>query len=437
MKTISTLAPVDLSSTIQKSRQRWYAQPLFLLLPLSLALGLGLWFWWSQVEKAKHQLPPYATELLKRGDIALTITATGNLFPTNQVTVGSELSGTTLEVYVDFNDHVTKGQPLVKLDTSKLTQQTESSRATVQSAQAKVAQADATVQETSKSLARQQELQRLSNGQATSRLDFDAVVALAARAQADLLSSQAIVREAEAQVRINENDLAKALIKSPIDGVVLSRNIEPGQTVASSFTAPQLFIIAEKLERMKLEVAIAEADIGRVAQGQLATFTVDAWPDHTYAATVSIVAYGSAVTQNVVTYEADLDVNNDDLSLRPGMTATADIRVAESKNVFLVPTAALRFHPAAATDATQSAPKKSFVQSLIPIIPRPRSKGAKTGEAASTKALTHAQVWVLRAGTPEAIPVKLGLSDGSYTEISGEGLSEGLLIILRATPPPA
>ena len=238
---------------------------------------------------------------------------------------------------------------------------------------------------------------------------------------------------AQAQVLVNENDLTKTIIKSPIDGVVLTRTIEPGQTVAASFTAPQLFVIAEKLERMKLEVAIAEADIGRVASGQKSSFTVDAWPDRTYDAVVSVVSYGSAVTQNVVTYEADLEVSNDDLSLRPGMTATADIRVAESKNVFLVPTAALRFSPASAA-AAPSATKKSFVQNLIPMPTRNKSRPDNTDSNAKPGGGTE-HVWVLRDGRPESIAVKIGLSDGHHTEISGEGLVEGLLIITRANTP--
>jgi HlyD family secretion protein len=184
---------------------------------------------------------------------------------------------------------------------------------------------------------------------------------------------------------------------------------------------------------MKLQVTIAEADIGRVAHGQNSSFTVDAWPDRSYTANVSKVSYGSAVKDNVVTYLAQLDVANDDLSLRPGMTATADIRVAASTNVFLVPAAALRFVPASA--ATAAAPaKKSFVQSLIPMPTRNRSRPDETAAEAKPSV---AQIWVLRAGKPESITVKVGLSDGRHTEVSGEGLAEGLAVILRANPPAA
>jgi HlyD family secretion protein len=377
--------------------------------------------------------PPFVTEPLTRGNISLTITATGNLEPTNQVTVGSELSGITLEVYVDTNDRVVKGQPLAKLDTSKLAQQTAASRASVISAKARVTEAEATLKETEADLARQQELHRLSGGKIPSQAGLASAVASAERARAALLSAQASVGEAEAQVLINESDLAKAVIKSPIDGIVLIRDIEPGQTVAANFTAPELFVIAENLEHMKLKVAIAEADIGRVAKGQSATFTVDAWPSRVYTASVLKVSFGSAITDNVVTYETELQIANTDLSLRPGMTATADIRVAESKHVFLVPSSALRFAPAVSSSPARAPAKKSFVQSLAPLPPRGDSGSANTAPFPKP-APGSARVWILRDGHPEAVPVTIGLADERHTEISGEALAEGLPVIIRAAP---
>ncbi|PTX96501.1 efflux RND transporter periplasmic adaptor subunit [Opitutus sp. ER46] len=421
------LAAILQSAAPNKGRRLRYALAAGLVL-----IGLVVWSALAQKARAQNQPAPFATEPLARDSIALTITATGNLEPTNEVTVGSELSGTTLEVYVDTNDHVTKGQPLARLDTSKLTQQTEVSRATLRSAEASVAQAKATLQETQATLARAKELRRLSNGKLPSQADYDAAIAAADRAQAALLTAEAAVAQAQAQVRANETDLGKAIIKSPIDGIVLTRAIEPGQTVAASFTAPELFVIAEQLEHMKLKVSVAEADIGRLKAGQKATFTVDAWPDRSYTATVLKVAYGSSVTNNVVTYETELEVDNADLSLRPGMTATADIRVAESTNVFVVPPAALRFDPATATATLQAtAPKKSFVQSLIPTPPRPAAKVDRKGETAKSGA-GNARVWVLRDGQAQPVPVRLGLTDGRKTEISGAQLEPGLPIIVRA-----
>ena len=183
---------------------------------------------------------------------------------------------------------------------------------------------------------------------------------------------------------------------------------------------------------MILKVTIAEADIGHVAKGQKSSFTVDAWPERSYTATVSVVSYGSAVTQNVVTYEADLDVTNDDLSLRPGMTATADIRVQESKGVFLVPTAALRFNPEAAVKAAGAA-KKSFVQSLIPMPTRNRSRPDPAESADKSK--TSARIFIMHDGKAEPIAIKTGITDGRRTEVSGAGLTEGMLVITRSATP--
>jgi HlyD family secretion protein len=423
-------SPSELAALLNPPATRRRSRLILITASVVVVLGLIAFFVWRHQVSTRPVVSPFVTEPLKRGDISLTITATGNLEPTNEVTVGSELSGTTLEVYVDTNDRVKKGQPLAKLDSSKLAQQTTASRATVVSAKAKVTQAEATVKEAEAALARQQELHRLSGGKVPSQSELDTAIATADRAKADLLSAQASVGEAEAQVLINESDLAKAVIKSPIDGIVLTRSIEPGQTVAASFTAPELFIIAENLEHMKLDVAVAEADIGRVAKDQKASFTVDAWPSRSYKANVLKVAYGSAVTDNVVTYETELEVANTDLSLRPGMTATADIHVAESKNVFLVPSAALRFNPSAVAPPAAMV-KKTFVQSLTPI-PMRRGNGPGKTEGAAKSSAGHARIWVLRDGKPEAVPVTIGLSDERHTEISGDGVTEGMEIITRA-----
>lgn len=425
--------PADLAAVIRAGNAGSKKKTRYVLIALAAVIVLGGGFWISRARAAKNQGPAYATEAVRRGDLGLTITATGNLEPTNEVTVGSELSGTILEVYVDINDRVKKGQPLAKLDTTKVAQQTESSRAALKSAQASVAQAEATVKETAATLARQQELHRVSGGKLPSQSDLDAAEAAATRARANLLSAQASVAQAEAQLRINENDLGKAVIKSPIDGIVLTRSVEPGQTVAASLNAPELFVLAENLEHMKLKVTVAEADIGRVTAGLHSSFTVDAWPNRAYRANVSRVAYGSTTTNNVVTYETDLEVSNDDLSLRPGMTATADINVAEAKGVLLVPATALRFDPASASSAPTTA-KKSFVQSLAPM--PPRRQGSNKGDANAEKLpIGTGRLWVLRDGQPQAVSVKLGLTDGRYTEVSADGLTEGAPVILRLNSP--
>jgi len=425
MKSSPSSQPSDLDAIVRSGATGLHPRRKLYLAFAACVLVLGIAYGCSRRAAAASRAPTYVTAPVTRGDITLTITATGNLEPTNEVTIGSELSGTTLEVFVDTNDRVTKGQPLARLDTSKLQQQIRNNRAAVASAKASVQQAEATVAETEATLARQQELQRISGGKMPSKADMDSSIATAARARATLASAQASVQQAEALVAMNESDLAKAIIRSPIDGIVLTRSIEPGQTVAASFTAPELFVIAESLEQMKLDVAIAEADIARVAAGQPATFTVDAWPGRTYTAKVTKVSFGSSTTDNVVTYDAELEVANSDLSLRPGMTATADIRVAERKGVLTVPAAALRYAPVVA--AGPAAPEKSFMQKIMP--GPPRFGGNKRPPTGEVRKLGEGKVWRLVDGQPQPLDLKTGLSDGRNTEISGEGVAEGLVVI--------
>jgi HlyD family secretion protein len=401
-----------------------------------LVAACGFAIQWFRTRAANVEAGPvYQTEELERGDLALRVTATGKLAPTNQVTVGSELSGTAAEVFVDTNDSVKKGQPLAQLDTAKLDQQAQRSRARLLSAQAKVSQAKATVRESAAAYARLEELHRISGGKTPSQADMEASLATVERAKADAESADASVSEAEADLRTVERDLQKTVIRSPVNGIVLTRSLQVGQTVAASFTAPELFTIAEDLSKMELVVAVAEADIGSVAKEQPATFTVDAWPTRTYHATVTKVSFGSLVTNNVVTYNTELAVNNDDLSLRPGMTATAEISVAERKDVFLLPNAALRFDPAVvAAYEKKEEPKKTLVQSLAP--GRRWSRGLASSSAPpKTPGHDGPRVWTLRDGKPVEIPVTVGISNGSRTEATGEGLVAGMPIITSAQPP--
>ncbi len=285
----------DLSTILATEKGASRRGRLYLLIGAVLIIVVGI-FVWRKASASEGNMTTYVTEPVKRGDLRVVVTATGNLEPTNKVTVGSELSGTVKEVHVDTNDKVTKGQPLAQLDTSKLQQQTESSRATATAARARVSQAQATVVESKASLGRLEKLREASGGKLPSQADMDAAIATAERAKADLASADAEVLQADANVGTNESDLEKLVVRSPIDGIILTRNIEPGQTVAATMTAPELFVVAENLENMKLKVAVAEADIGRVKSGQSAKFTVDAWPNRSFEATVKKVEFGSTVT---------------------------------------------------------------------------------------------------------------------------------------------
>jgi HlyD family secretion protein len=232
-------------------------------------------------------------------------------------------------------------------------------------------------------------------------------------------------------VKAIERDLEKAIIRSPVNGTILLRKLEVGQTVAASFTAPELFTIAEDLRKMELVVAVAESDIGRVAKGQAVEFEVSAWPKRIYNATVKKVFFGSTLTNNVVTYSAELEVDNDDLSLRPGMTATADIFIERKEDILIVPNSALRFDPEAAAKLGQEEEgDRTIVQQL--------SGGRRWGRGGSTVPAgpekRRSSIWTLSNGTPVEIQVGTGLTDGTHTEISGEGLTEGLDIIVSAKP---
>lgn len=440
----------DLSKVIASAKpsghSRWVRRAIVLVLIVAAAVSFVLQ---QKGEENASAEGAYLTEAVRRGNIELTVTATGNLEPTNEVTIGSELSGTAAEVLVDVNDQVTVGQKLARIEVRRLAQEINQSRAALLAAEATVEQVEATLAEHRATLGRQEELHQLSKGRMPSQADLNTARAAVTRSEADLTAAKASVEQARAEREANEEEQSKSVLKSPINGIVLSRSLEPGQTVAASFEAPELFVVAEDLKKMKLEVAVAEADIGRVEEKQSATFTVDAWPNRSYSATVTRVSYGSEVTDNVVTYATELEVSNEDLSLRPGMTATADIRVAQHKNVLLVPDAALRFDPMKGSDPTSASKKRSFMERLIPGPPRGRGRPAGDGDGqpptgndpagsdlpSPSEIEEHAKVWTLEDGIPVPVPVEVGLSEGGFTEVSADTLSEGLSVIVRKQAP--
>jgi HlyD family secretion protein len=357
----------------------------------------------------------YETVAVERRDLVATVSATGRLEPTDQVDVGSEISGIVARVLVETNDRVARGQVLAAIDTTKLEQQTERSRAALLSAQAALTEAGATQTAAEADLVRFEEVHRLSGGRVPSQSELDQARAAKLRADALVKVAEAGVAESRAAVLANEIDLEKSVIRSPIDGIVLERRIEPGQTVAASFQAPVLFTIGQDLSRMDLTVYVSEADVGQVEAGQTASFTVDAWPESVFTAVVRKVSFGSQTVENVVSYEAELEVANEDLELRPGMTATASIRVAERRGVLVVSNAALRFRP--------PAPKESsFKFSLLPTPPDLGRNEAPTDGSA---------IHVLREGALTRVAVEAGLSDGQWTEVTAPDLDEGAEVVVE------
>lgn len=341
----------------------------------------------------------YLSEAATRGDLTVIVTATGSVEPVNTVEIGSEISGRIDQVLVDYNDKVTKGQLLARIDTTVLASNVAKSQANLDAAQAAVAQARATLTETNAKLKRSRAL--VAKGW-VSKEALDTSLASASRAQADFESARAKVVQAQAQLDSDKTTLAKAEITSPIDGVIIKRDIDPGQTVAATFQTPTLFSVAEDLRKMELEVDVDEADVGGVKTGQHATFTVDAYPNRSFDAVITSLRYAPITTNGVVSYTAVLSVDNSALLLRPGMTATADIVTAERKNVLKVPNGALRFTP---PDETAPAPGKS-----------------EKGETLKT-------VWTLEGKTPKALSLVPGLTDGQHTEVLGGDVSEGMMLL--------
>jgi HlyD family secretion protein len=405
------------SSLASRRKKLWY---LWSVLAAIAIVGAGIW-----VVAVRRDQPAFRLQETRRGDLVVTVAATGNLEPTNQVEVGVEVSGTIETVEADYNDHVERGRVLARLDSTKFEAQVVRSRAALQSAKARVLQAQATVEESRAQLGRLTRLREVSKGTDPSQHDIEAAQAALKRARADRASAKADVAQAKAALESAEIDLAKSVIHSPVDGVVLERSVEPGQTVAASLQTPVLFVLAEDLTKMELHVSVDEADVGRVRQGQKATFMVDAYADRPFSAEIAEVHYGAREVDGVITYEAVLKVDNADLSLRPGMTATATIVVQELEDAVLVPNAALRFIPPVAAKA---APRTGLVGRLLPRPPRSDSKNraSRGGEAKPQR------VWILKDDQPVAVPIVVGATDGLMTEVLQGDVEPGTPLIVEA-----
>ncbi len=403
------------ASRAARRRPRWALLAVCIL--AAAVAGAAAW----QLVLAQPEVR-YTTVEARRGDLRVTVTATGNLEAVNQVEVGSELSGIVAAVDADFNDRVVAGQVLATLDSDTLEAEVMRSRAALEAARAGVLQSEATVTETQRALARTRALVAETW---RSETDLDSAQAAYDRAVASLALAKAEVSEAEAQLQSDATRLSKAAIRAPMDGIVLERKVEPGQTVAATLESPHLFTLAEDLTRMELQVDVDEADIGQVAVGQTAVFTVDAYPLRPFTATITDVRFAAQTVDAVVTYEALLAVDNADLSLRPGMTATAEITVKTVTDALLVPNSAFRFLPSASDLKEDS----SAVWERLVAWGR--------GPDDSPRALPDLPaepdqrvLWVLHGGRPTALAVTTGPSDGVLTAIVAGGLETGAALII-------
>jgi len=417
-----------------------------------LLAGAAAW-WWQQAER--DAAPVYRTAPIGRGDVVSTVSASGTINPVGSVSVGSQISGQLREVRVDFNDEVRAGQVLARIDPEtfrhRLAQaeadlaatraQVGVQQAQVEARRADLARIDVNLDESRRDLARKRDLAArgfLSPAEAekaASLVRAQEQELSAGRAAIDVAIAQrrnteAVVRQREAAVSAARVDLDRTVIRSPVDGVVIKRSVDAGQTVAASLQAPELFVIARNLRDMQVDTSIDETDIGRIDVGQKASFSVDAYPGRRFEGIVSQLRMAATNVQNVITYNVIVTFSNAEGLLLPGMTANVRIVAERREDVLTVPNAALRLRIAGLTDRAQ-APMDA-----------PAGQGPQPGAAAAAgegrwpagERGRPGRLWLLEGGEPRAVEVRVGLGDGTSTEVSAPGLTEGQQVIVGLAP---
>jgi len=382
-----------------------------LLIPAAVVLilvagGIGYYFF------NKKPAVVYKTAKVERGDMISAVSATGNLAAVVTVQVGTQVSGTIQKLYVDFNSKVKKGQMIAQIDPSLFSAQVEQTRGNYLAAQATLQKAQADLNDAKRSLERNRQL--IKDG-IVAQSDFDTAENRYEQARATVKAGEGSVAQTRGSFRQAETNLRYATIRSPVDGIVVSRNVDVGQTVAASFQTPTLFTIAQDLTRMEIDTSVDEADISRVKVGQSVGFTVDAYPESRFKGTVIQVRNAPVVTQNVVTYVVVVGVDNKDMRLKPGMTANVSIETARKENVLKLPSAALRFKPKGGKGAKESA------------------GGGKPSGADQRKPKKEVgqQVYVLSADNkPVPVPVKTGISNDGQVELLEGNLKENDEVIV-------
>jgi HlyD family secretion protein len=400
----------------------------FLAVGAATLLGVsGLAYW---LFGGNGKLPEYKFAKVEAGPLTAAVAAAGTLNPVSAVQISSQISGQIKEILVDFNSAVKKGQLVARIDPETYQHRLhqaeadlDATRASVGVQRAQAYQAQVNFAEAQRDYDRKRSLVE-KNFISPAERDKALTALDAARAQVQLTeaqvkNSESVVRQREAQVAQARVDLGRTEIRSPVDGIVVKRSVEPGQTVAASLQAPELFIIARNLTDMQVETSIDEADVGRVQLGQKASFTVDAFPGRTFHGEVRQVRKAATVVSNVVTYTVIVSAANPDLTLLPGMTANVRIVTAKKDSVLKIANAALRFKPESNTEKVSRGDTP------------PAERGPGRGRMPS-------RIWVLDSGSPRAVEVQTGITDGAATEISGEGVSEGMEVIIgvNASPKP-
>lgn len=390
-----------------------------ILIGVLAVLAVSAGSWWMGSRDAG---PRYLTEAITQGTLSVEVTANGTLEAEQTVSIGSELSGIVEKVMVDVNDVVKANDVLIELDTSNLKASVEKAKASLASAQASQKEALATLKEAQAKYQRLLNVRKLSGGKTPAKTELDEQAAVVSRAEASVETAAAQIQNAKAELETAQTDLTKAYISAPIDGVILARSVEPGYAVAASLQAVELLTLASDLTTLDLEIDVDEADVSLVKPGQSAVFTVSAYPNQQFPATLVKVAYGPTTTDNVVTYTAYLKVDNKDMLLRPGMTATARITTDRRDDVLLVPNTALRFAPSMASAS-------SSVSMFMMGPPHGSSSSKVSKDVGGAATQRQSNVWVLRNGAAEQVSIVTGASDGTRTEVISGNLKAGDLVI--------
>ena len=408
-----------------------------------IAVAAGIYYYRSDVAA---EAPTLSTAEVSRGDVVATVEATGTLEAVTTVEVGTQVSGTIKTLGADFNSQVRRGQVIAELDPSLFDTQVAQERATVARLKAEVDRARVQAEDAKVKLGRAQDL---AKQELIAKSDLDAAISTSNAANASVKSAEAQLVQAEASLNQAQVNLSHTIIRAPIDGVVIARNVNVGQTVAASMQAPTLFVLAQNLKEMNVKASVDESDIGKIQLHQPVRFRVDAYPNETFTGTVSQVRLQPVVEQNVVSYVTMIEVPNADLKLKPGMTAAVTIETGRADDAIKVPNAALRFRPSA--EAFQALGQK-------PPEPRQRAQGESAqvpqsganGRGAQAGANGQGQrrergagngngqrnaVWVLADNNLKRVPVQVGISDGTQTVVTNSDLTPGTRVVTGVTTP--
>ena len=404
-----------------------FKKVVFTVIALLLIGGAGFAYW-RLGNSTKES--PYLTVMVSRGNVRQVVSSTGTLQAVVTVIVGSQVSGTIAKLNADFNTKVTKGQVVAELDQSKFAARVEETRANLLAAQANLAKSKVAVEDAARTLARTKELMKR---ELVPQGDLDAAQTAYDAARAQLNVTQAQVGQSQAAVNQASIDLGYTVIRSPVDGIVISRSVDVGQTVAASLQAPTLFSIANDLTKMEVHTNVDEADVGNIREGQDVTFTVDAHPTRRFRGKVHQVRNAPQIIQNVVTYDAVVRIDNKELLLKPGMTANVQFLVSEKEDVLTIPNMALRFKPPDEKNEAQDLLRQEQSRAAPRVGARRTSRpggGGGGGSGSEGHRVREVKIYLVKGSKAQSVDVQIGITDGSRTEVIAGSLNENDPVII-------